>query len=178
MILNKGISVFSSFFGYIYVKLRDNKAFVWYFARNGDGASTLPFALSVCSCCYAMSLRFRAKEAKANPDDDDEKNQKKQRMVVDLGNGSEVIYFPRIIKMEDSWKFFDYLNNRIPWNRPTIRVFGRSCLQVVIHYDYYYHQHHHLSSTTYYYLQFYVCFVCSFPVNLRLRADVLRMNRL
>ena len=40
--------------------------------------------------------------------------------------------------MEDSWKFFDYLNNRIPWNRPTIRVFGRSCLQVVIHYDYYY----------------------------------------
>ncbi|KAL9451996.1 hypothetical protein AB3S75_007903 [Citrus x aurantiifolia] len=77
-----------------------------------------------------MSLRFRAKEAKANPDDDDEKNQKKkQRMVVDLGNGSEVIYFPRIIKMEDSWKFFDYLNNRIPWNRPTIRVFGRSCLQ-------------------------------------------------
>lgn len=155
------------------MKLRYNKAFVWYFSRNG--ASTLPFALSVCSCCYAMSLRFRAKEAKAN--DDDEKNQKKQRMVVDLGNGSEVIYFPRIIKMEDSWKFFDYLNNRIPWNRPTIRVFGRSCLQVVIHYDYYYHQHHHLSYTTYYYY-YYVCFVCSFPVNLRLRADVLRMNRL
>lgn len=98
---------------------------------------------SVCSCCCAMSLRFKGREAKANPDDDDddddEKNQKKRRMDVDLGNGSEVIYFPRIIKMEESWKFFDYLNNQIPWNRPTIRVFGRSCLQVVIHYDYYYH---------------------------------------
>lgn len=50
--------------------------------------------------------------------------------VLDLGNGSEVIYVPRFLSYQDSWSYFDYLNKHIPWTRPTIRVFGRSSVQV------------------------------------------------
>uniref|UniRef100_A0A803M1H7 Fe2OG dioxygenase domain-containing protein n=1 Tax=Chenopodium quinoa TaxID=63459 RepID=A0A803M1H7_CHEQI len=49
--------------------------------------------------------------------------------IIELGNGSEVEYYPRFVECEDAWKYFEYLNNQIPWNRPTIHVFGRSCLQ-------------------------------------------------
>lgn len=52
-----------------------------------------------------------------------------KRRTVDLGNGSEVIYIPRFLPFDESWKWFDYLNREIPWTRPTIRVFGRSCIQ-------------------------------------------------
>lgn len=58
---------------------------------------------------------------KPNPDDDDdEKNEKKTKN----GCGSEVIYFSRSIKMEESWKFFDYLHNQIPGNRPNEKLYG------------------------------------------------------
>ncbi|XP_021719850.1 DNA oxidative demethylase ALKBH2-like [Chenopodium quinoa] len=49
--------------------------------------------------------------------------------IIELGNGSEVEYYPRFLEYEDAWKYFEYLNNHIPWTRPTIHVFGRSCLQ-------------------------------------------------
>lgn len=50
--------------------------------------------------------------------------------VLDLGNGSEVMSVPRFLSYQDSWSYFDYLNKHIPWTRPTIRVFGRSSVQV------------------------------------------------
>ncbi|XP_047311057.1 DNA oxidative demethylase ALKBH2 [Impatiens glandulifera] len=52
-----------------------------------------------------------------------------KRQIIDLGNGSEVVYIPRFLSSDESWNFFNYLNKEIPWTRPTIRVFGRSCLQ-------------------------------------------------
>lgn len=50
-------------------------------------------------------------------------------ILKDLGNGSQVLYISRFISYQQSWNYFDYLNNNIPWARPTIRVFGRSCVQ-------------------------------------------------
>ncbi|CAN1336553.1 DNA oxidative demethylase ALKBH2 [Linum perenne] len=52
-----------------------------------------------------------------------------KKQTIDLGNGSEIVYFPRFLPFDASSKFFDYLDTRIPWTRPTVRVFGRSCLQ-------------------------------------------------
>ncbi|KAH6777233.1 oxidoreductase [Perilla frutescens var. hirtella] len=48
---------------------------------------------------------------------------------VDLGNESRVVQISRFISYQDSWKFFNYLDQNIPWTRPTVRVFGRSHLQ-------------------------------------------------
>ncbi|XP_048324864.1 DNA oxidative demethylase ALKBH2 isoform X2 [Ziziphus jujuba] len=57
-------------------------------------------------------------------------NEIPKSQTVDLGNGSQIVYSPRFLSFEDSWKWFEYLNNEIPWTTPTLRVFGRSCLQV------------------------------------------------
>ncbi|KAK0578817.1 hypothetical protein LWI29_016602 [Acer saccharum] len=73
-----------------------------------------------------MSLRFKA----ISDPDGSVSNLKEQKM--DLGNGSVVVYVPRLLTSDESWKFFDYLNKEIPWIRPTIRVFGRSHVQVVV----------------------------------------------
>ncbi|KAI3995967.1 hypothetical protein MKX01_037464 [Papaver californicum] len=51
------------------------------------------------------------------------------RRIIDLGEGSEIIYVPRFVPSEQSWKWFDYLDKEIPWVRPTIQVYGRSCSQ-------------------------------------------------
>ncbi|XP_019083471.1 PREDICTED: DNA oxidative demethylase ALKBH2-like isoform X1 [Camelina sativa] len=51
------------------------------------------------------------------------------RRTIDLGHGSDLIYIQRFLPFQQSWTFCDYLDNHIPWTRPTIRVFGRSCLQ-------------------------------------------------
>ncbi|BAS97279.1 Os06g0286310 [Oryza sativa Japonica Group] len=53
-----------------------------------------------------------------------------RREVTDLGGGSEVVHVPRFVPREAAWGWFDYLDKRIPWTRPTIRVFGRSAVQV------------------------------------------------
>lgn len=50
--------------------------------------------------------------------------------VTDLGNGSDVVYLPRFLTPEKSWEYLHYLNKHIPWTRPTIRVFGKPCVQV------------------------------------------------
>ncbi|GAB2301014.1 Alpha-ketoglutarate-dependent dioxygenase alkB 2 [Dionaea muscipula] len=65
-------------------------------------------------------------DSNPNPSEDDERKKEK---ITDLGNGSEVVYYPRFLGYEESRKWFEYLNTHIPWTRPTIRVFGRSCLQ-------------------------------------------------
>ncbi|KAL0363113.1 UNVERIFIED_CONTAM: putative acetyl-CoA acetyltransferase, cytosolic 2 [Sesamum calycinum] len=53
----------------------------------------------------------------------------KKAVVLDLGNGSQVLHMQRFISYQDSWKYFDYLDKNIPWTRPTITVFARSHLQ-------------------------------------------------
>lgn len=45
---------------------------------------------------------------------------------VDLGDGSEVLHLPRLIPVQDSCRYFDYLNHQIPWNRPSLCFSGRS----------------------------------------------------
>ncbi|KAG6522182.1 DNA oxidative demethylase ALKBH2-like [Zingiber officinale] len=52
-----------------------------------------------------------------------------EKRAVDLGDGSEVVYVPRLIPRDQAWEWFRYLNREIPWTRPSIRVFGRSCVQ-------------------------------------------------
>jgi hypothetical protein len=56
----------------------------------------------------------------------------KKAETVDLGNGSDVVFIQRLIPSEQSWKWFHYLDKHIPWTRPTIRVFGKSFLQVTL----------------------------------------------
>ncbi|KAL6567567.1 hypothetical protein OROGR_001235 [Orobanche gracilis] len=66
----------------------------------------------------------------ADPDPGNATAEKPKKMtVLDLGNGSEVLHMPRFISYQDSWKYFDYLDENIPWTRPTIRVFARSHVQ-------------------------------------------------
>ncbi|OAY73198.1 Alpha-ketoglutarate-dependent dioxygenase alkB [Ananas comosus] len=50
--------------------------------------------------------------------------------VIDLGNGSEVIHIPRFVPWDQAWEWYEYLDKEIPWTRPMIHVFGRSCVQV------------------------------------------------
>jgi DNA oxidative demethylase len=52
--------------------------------------------------------------------------------VTDLGSGSgsEVVHVSRFVSRETAWEWFDCLHKNIPWTRPTIRVFGRSVVQV------------------------------------------------
>lgn len=79
-----------------------------------------------------MSLKLKAltePSAESNPDPNPNGSAVKI-LTFDLGNGSEVVYIPKFFPFNQAWNWFDYLNNEIPWSRPTIRVFGRSCVQV------------------------------------------------
>ncbi|XP_059438779.1 DNA oxidative demethylase ALKBH2 isoform X1 [Corylus avellana] len=76
-----------------------------------------------------MSLRLKAVSESTDPNPDNESGVKRQRQRVDLGNGSEIVYMPSFLPFRRAWDCFDYLNDQIPWTRPTIRVFGRSCVQ-------------------------------------------------
>ncbi|KAJ8760182.1 hypothetical protein K2173_011038 [Erythroxylum novogranatense] len=75
-----------------------------------------------------MIFKFKAVSQKTNAEADEEVSEMKKQ-TLDLGNGSHVIYIPRFLSFDQSWKFFDFLNTHISWTRPTIRVFGRSCVQ-------------------------------------------------
>lgn len=76
----------------------------------------------------SMSL-LKMKAVTMATDNDNPKDTAKKQ-IIDLGNGSEVIYIQRFIPFDQSWKWFDYLDEHIPWTRPTIRVFGKSFIQV------------------------------------------------
>ncbi|XP_034697524.1 DNA oxidative demethylase ALKBH2 isoform X3 [Vitis riparia] len=77
-----------------------------------------------------MNFKFKAESKSTNPNPNpNPSNEGGKRQSIDLGNGSDLIYIPRFLAFEESWKWFDYLNKEIPWTRPTIRVFGRSCVQ-------------------------------------------------
>ncbi|XP_022950476.1 DNA oxidative demethylase ALKBH2 isoform X1 [Cucurbita moschata] len=52
-----------------------------------------------------------------------------RRQTLDLGNGSEIVYISKFVSSDQAWTWFDFLNQHIPWTRPTIRVFGRSVVQ-------------------------------------------------
>ncbi|XP_077237605.1 oxidoreductase, 2OG-Fe(II) oxygenase family protein [Tasmannia lanceolata] len=72
------------------------------------------------------SLGFETTNSNPNPNPNEKKGKKR---TLDLGNNSEIIYIPRFLPFDESWNWFDYLNKQIPWTRPSIRVFGRSCIQ-------------------------------------------------
>ncbi|KAM6601855.1 hypothetical protein CsatA_021464 [Cannabis sativa] len=73
-----------------------------------------------------MSLKLKPEEFfEKNPN----QNETSKTQTLDLGDESQILYIPRFMSFDQAWRFFDYLNNEIPWTRPTIRVFGRSCLQ-------------------------------------------------
>ncbi|KAH0461635.1 hypothetical protein IEQ34_009210 [Dendrobium chrysotoxum] len=78
-----------------------------------------------------MSFRLRGFEAtELNPNLDANSCEKRgKQSITDLGDGSEVVYVPRFLSAERAWAWFDYLDKEIPWTRPLIHVFGRSCLQ-------------------------------------------------
>ncbi|XP_050894520.1 DNA oxidative demethylase ALKBH2-like [Lathyrus oleraceus] len=76
------------------------------------------------SSSSSMSALKLKTVSEANPNDAANKAE-----TVDLGNGSDVVFIQRLIPSEQSWKWFHYLDNHIPWTRPTIRVFGKSFLQ-------------------------------------------------
>ncbi|XP_010542185.1 PREDICTED: DNA oxidative demethylase ALKBH2 isoform X2 [Tarenaya hassleriana] len=73
-----------------------------------------------------MSLKASVVVESATSDDDNSPKSK----TIDLGNESNVLFYPRFFPYDQSWGFFHFLDKHIPWTRPTIRVFGRSCLQV------------------------------------------------
>ncbi|XP_023517871.1 DNA oxidative demethylase ALKBH2-like isoform X2 [Cucurbita pepo subsp. pepo] len=52
-----------------------------------------------------------------------------RRQTLDLGNGSEIVYITMFVPSDQAWTWFDFLNQHIPWTRPTIRVSGRSVVQ-------------------------------------------------
>lgn len=68
-------------------------------------------------------------KAVSTPTDNDNAYDTLKKQIIDLGNASEVIYVRRFIPLDQSWNWFDYLDKHIPWNRPTIHVFGKSCVQ-------------------------------------------------
>ncbi|KAL6992917.1 Alpha-ketoglutarate-dependent dioxygenase alkB 2 [Sarracenia purpurea var. burkii] len=74
-----------------------------------------------------LKLTTESESTNTNPNPNPKGGGKMQ--TFNLGNGSEVIYIPRFLSFDESWKWFDYLNKEIPWTRPTIRVFGRFCVQ-------------------------------------------------
>ena len=72
-----------------------------------------------------LKLKAVSEPTSTNPND-----VAKKKQTFDLGNGSHVIYIQRLIPFDQSWEWFHYLDKQIPWTRPTIRVFGKSCVQV------------------------------------------------
>ncbi|GAV70276.1 2OG-FeII_Oxy_2 domain-containing protein [Cephalotus follicularis] len=80
-----------------------------------------------------MSFTFKAV---SNPKSDtisttckEDSNSNPKSETIDLGSGSQIVYIPRFLAYDDACDLFHYINNNIPWTRPTIRVFGRSVVQ-------------------------------------------------
>lgn len=56
-------------------------------------------------------------------------NTKKEKTWIDLGDGSEVVYFPHLFPHGQSLQWLNYLDQHIPWTRPSLFIFGRTCSQ-------------------------------------------------
>lgn len=48
---------------------------------------------------------------------------------IDLGNGSELLYFEKFFERKQAHAYLDSLNKELPWIRPTLRVYGKNCEQ-------------------------------------------------
>lgn len=72
----------------------------------------------------------RKKLKTTKQDDEKQENESKGEVVVNLGNESQIKYIPNLFCFDESSAYLKFLNEHIPWTRPTIRVFGRSLLQV------------------------------------------------
>ncbi|MCO5595292.1 hypothetical protein L7F22_049333 [Adiantum nelumboides] len=48
----------------------------------------------------------------------------------DLGNGSELLYFEKFLERKQASDYLESLNDKLPWIRPTLSVYGRKCEQV------------------------------------------------
>lgn len=81
------------------------------------------------SLYLSMNLHI-SKMLRAEEEEQSECEGRKKVVVVDLGDEGQVLYIPKFLSFQVSWNYFDFLNKQIPWTRPTIRVFGRSVLQV------------------------------------------------
>lgn len=76
-----------------------------------------------------MASSVRQAFSNPNPSSDNQEHKTKKKEEIDLGNGSMVIYMPRFVGSDRAWKWFEYLDKEIPWIRPQIHVFGKSCIQ-------------------------------------------------
>ncbi|MCO5611063.1 hypothetical protein L7F22_065313 [Adiantum nelumboides] len=47
----------------------------------------------------------------------------------DLGNGSQLLYFEKFLERKQASDYLESLNNKLPWIRPTLSVYGRKCEQ-------------------------------------------------
>ncbi|GAA0145130.1 oxygenase [Lithospermum erythrorhizon] len=73
-----------------------------------------------------LNLTTPQNETNENPNSPTTKTKSE---LFNLGQGSSVLYIPKLLVYEESWNHFHYFNKHIPWTRPTIKVFGRSLLQ-------------------------------------------------
>eukprot|EP01018_Ginkgo_biloba_P023209 Gb_34540 [translate_table: standard] len=53
----------------------------------------------------------------------------KEKIWIDLGEGSEVLYIPHFLPSAQSQEWMKYLDQYIPWTRPSLFIFGRTCSQ-------------------------------------------------
>ncbi|XP_074272353.1 DNA oxidative demethylase ALKBH2 [Silene latifolia] len=77
----------------------------------------------------ASANEIKEGKGKEGRESSDEQMLPLKEKVIELGKGSQVVYIPRLVGYAEAWEFFNYLNKHIPWTRPTLRVFGRSCVQ-------------------------------------------------
>lgn len=78
----------------------------------------------------SSSLRNFLQSSEKKPNHASDSSEIKGKQVIDLGNGSEVIHVTKFVPRDQAWEWHEYLDKHIPWTRPTIRVFGKSSIQV------------------------------------------------
>ncbi|KAJ7563812.1 hypothetical protein O6H91_03G126600 [Diphasiastrum complanatum] len=48
---------------------------------------------------------------------------------IELGDGSDVLFLPHFLESKQAWQWMRSLDQDIPWCRPSLFVFGRTCTQ-------------------------------------------------
>jgi hypothetical protein len=78
----------------------------------------------------SSSLRSFLETSERKPNHASDSTEIRGKQVIDLGNGSAVIHFSKFVPRDQAWEWYEFLDKHIPWTRPTIRVFGKSSIQV------------------------------------------------